>query len=116
MSFPQYLQGRAIQTGCEWRLSIRVNSPVAELYPTNAKFTAHVRRDVEGPVLATLSSDTNTIRRINGNSLELVIPASASRDWPAGKVFLDVLRTDPAQPVHLGFQLEIPVKRSITRL
>lgn len=116
MSYSQYLQGKAIQTGCEWRLKIKIVSSALEPFPTSARFTAQVRDTAEGPIKATLSSATNTITRVDGNTLELLLNGTITAGWKEGKVLMDVIRTDLPQKIHLGFDLEIPVKRSITRL
>lgn len=117
MSYNQYLQGKAIQTGCEWRLKIKINSSALAVFPTTAKFSSQIRQDnTDGKVLATLSSEAATIVRVDGNSLELILKADVTADWNAGVVVLDIVRTDLSQKVHLGFDLEIPVKRTVTRL
>lgn len=116
MSYTQYLQGKAIQTGCEWRLKIKIVSTALETFPTTAKFTAHVRANPDSPVLATLTTAAGHIKRVDGSSIEIILPGTMSVNWSAGKVVMDVVRTDLTDKIHLGFDLEIPVKRSITRL
>lgn len=116
MSYNQYLQGKAIQTGCEWRLKIKVTSSALAAFPTTAKFTSQIRKDdADGVVLATLTSAAGTIIRVDGNSIELVLKGSETAEWKSGTVVLDIIRTDLTQKIHLGFDLEIPVKRSVTR-
>lgn len=116
MSYAQYLRGRAIQTGCEWRLKIKIASSALEVFPETATFTAQVRNNTDAPVKATLSTAAGTIIRVDGNTLELVLKGTDTADWTEGKVVMDVVRTDLTQQIHLGFDLEIPVKRTITRL
>jgi hypothetical protein len=116
MSYNQYLQGKVIQTGCEWRLKIKIASTALEPFPAGAKFTAQVRADADSPVLATLTTDAGNINRVDATSIEIVLPGAASANWSRGKVVMDVVRTDTPELIHLGFDLEIPVKRSITRL
>lgn len=117
MTYNQYLQGKAIQTGCEWRLKIKVNSSALATFPETATFSASIRQDdPEGEVLVTLSTAAGTIIRVDGNTLELVLNGSDSASWKAGHVVMDIIRTDLTQKIHLGFDLEIPVKRTITRL
>ena len=117
MSYNQYLQGKAIQTGCEWRLKIKITSSALAAFPTTARFSASVRRDsADGDLLITMSSAAGSVIRVDGNTLELVLKGTDTAAWSAGTVVLDVIRTDLTQKIHLGFELEIPVKRSVTRL
>ncbi|MBD9511648.1 hypothetical protein IB265_33370 [Ensifer sp. ENS10] len=116
MSYSQYLKGKAIQTGCEWRLKIKVVSTALAAFPSTAKFTAQVRVDADSPVLATLTTQAGNIIRVDDTSIEIVLPGSISAEWSSGKVVMDVVRTDLTDKIHLGFDLEIPVKRSVTRL
>lgn len=117
MSYSQYLKGRAIQTGCEWRLKIKINSAALAAFEAGAQFTAQVRANANDEVaLATLTTAAGNIIRVDSTSIEIVLPGTASVNWSAGKVVMDVIRTDLTQKVHLGFDLEIPVKRSITRV
>ena len=116
MSYTQYLQGKAIQSGCEWRLKIKIASEALAIFPTTATFVAQVRETLDGPVLAELTTAATTIVRVDNNTLEFVLLPSVTAEWGEGIVIMDVIRTDQTQPTHLGFDLEIPVKRSITRL
>jgi len=115
VSYSQYLQGKAIQTGCDWRLKITINSAALEEFPSNAHFLAHIRDHADGPLKAALSTEDGTITRMNSKTIELIIPATVSASWQAGTVVMDVLRVDTSTPIHLGFDLEVPVKRTITR-
>lgn len=115
-SYNHYLQGKAIQTGCEWRLKFKIISEALVSFPPSAKFVAHVRDTYDGPLKAELTTENGRVIRVSGNELELVLPAEVTKNWEAGKVVMDVIRTDLTQPIHLGFDLEIPVKRSVTRL
>lgn len=117
MSYSQYLKGRAIQTGCEWRLKIKITSTALEPFPVGATFTAQVRRTADAEeALATLTTAAGKIVRVDNTSIEIVLDGAVTEDWPAGKVVMDVVRTDLTEKIHLGFDLEIPVKRSITRV
>lgn len=117
MTYNQYLQGKAIQTGCEWRLKIKINSAALAAFPASARFSASIRKeDTDGDVLTTLSTSSGSIIRVDGNTLELVLPDSVSANWESGTVVMDIIRTDLTQKIHLGFDLKIPVKRTITRL
>lgn len=117
MSYNQYLQGKAIQTGCEWRLKIKITSSALAVFPTTAKFSATIRKDsADGVELVTLSSEAGSIMRVDGNTIELLLKGTDTANWSAGTVVMDVIRTDLTQKIHLGFDLEIPVKRTITRI
>lgn len=117
MSYSQYLKGRAIQTGCEWRLKIKITSTALAAFPVGAQFTAQIRRKAEDETaLATLTTAAGHITRVDDTSIEVMLPGAMSANWSGGKVVMDIVRTDLSQNVHLGFDLEIPVKRSITRV
>ena len=117
MSYTQYLKGRAIRTGTEWRLKFTINSTALEAFPVDATFVSQIRATPESTeVLATLTSENGGVTRVSGNQIELYLPADASKNWSSGKVVLDVIRTDAGDDVHLGFDLKIPVKRSVTRI
>lgn len=116
MSYDHYLQGKAIRTGCDWALRITVVSSALEPFPANAQFKAHVRNTVDGPLLVELTTAGGGVVRRSNTEIELRIPGSVSKEWKDGSVVMDVIRTDALNPVHLGFDLEIPVKRSVTRL
>lgn len=117
MSYNQYLQGKAIQTGCEWRLKIKIVSSALETFPSTATFSASIRKnDADGDVLTTLSTAAGSVIRVDGNTIELVLSGPDTEAWTSGTVVMDVIRTDLTQKIHLGFDLEIPVKRSITRV
>lgn len=115
-SYSQYLPAKAIQTGCEWRLKIKIVSSAIAAFSVGAAFTAHIRDTIDGPEKAVLSTASGTITRIDGNTLEFVIGQAVTADWSEGSVIMDVIRTDLTAKIHLGFDLVIPVKRSITRL
>lgn len=116
MSYNQYLQGKAIRTGTEWRLKITINSSALAVFPPSASFKAQFRFEEDGPVAAELHTWTGTIWRVDGNSLEFYLPGTFTKHWHSGQVLMDCVRVDLTQPVHLGFDLVIPVKRSITEV
>ncbi|NIH77442.1 hypothetical protein FHV99_004694 [Ochrobactrum sp. P20RRXII] len=116
MSFKQYLQAKAIHTGTEWRLSFIVTTSGSAPFPASGKFRAQFRDKPDGKVLADLTTANGGIVRINDNSINLVLPSSASKAWHVDSVVTDIVRTDLTNPVHLGFTLKIPVRRSITQV
>lgn len=114
--YTQYLQGKVINTGCEWTLQFRLASADFPEFPVSAKFHCQFRaEDVDGPVLADLTSVNGKIVRINGTTLQLILSGADTAGWTVAKAVADVIRTDLPEPQHLGFTLEIPVKRTITR-
>lgn len=115
MAYAQYIKGKAIQTGCEWRMKIQISSPDLEVFEPTATFLAHVRESTDGALLAVLSTANGNIERVDGKTIEVSIPGDVSSNWTVSKAVLDILRTDGGENIHLGFDLEIPVKRTITR-
>lgn len=107
--------GKIIQSGYGWTLRVTVGKDTA-LFPSNATFKAQVRRSPEVPdVLYEMTTDNGGITRFNGNSLDLNIPGSVTKDWPSRKAYIDIVRTDTPQPIHLGFRLTVPVQLPVTR-
>lgn len=114
--YAQYIPGKCIRTGCEWRLQFRIKSGVGDFGP-NARFTAQVRENnADGKLLATLKTEYGSVLRIDERTILLVLPDRESRDWTCDQVVLDIIRTDLSQIYNLGFKLTIPVVRSVTRL
>lgn len=116
MSYKLYLPARGIRTGSDWVLKIEVRSASLEVFPTDATFVSQVRETLDGPVIAELTTANEGVVRISGNELELRIRGDITRDWLYSEVVLDVLRTDALNSVHLGFDMKVPVKRSVTRI
>lgn len=116
MSYAQYLQGRAIRTGCEWRLKIHISASAASLFPDTARFVSQFRDGIDGSLKLTLSSEAGTIIRVDENTLEFVVPGAETVSWPDGTVVMDVIRVDLTERIHLGFDLEIPVRGTVTRI
>jgi hypothetical protein len=115
--YTSYLRGRAIQTGADWRVRIKVVSPDLEAFPESARFLAQMREtNADGPVKIEMTTENTRITRVDGQTLDLSLKGVDSVDWQEGVVVLDVLRVDLTSPVHLGFDMKIPVKRSITRV
>jgi hypothetical protein len=116
MTFSQYITGKAIQTGSDWELTLRFASEAGSaLFPVDASFLAHMVDKATGEVAAGLSSVNGLIERIDGQTLKLTLSADQTKDWKDRIVAFDIIRVDTAEPVHLGFDVEIPVKRSVTR-
>lgn len=116
MSYSQYLRGKAIQTGCDWSLVIKITSAALETFSEDATFAAHVRPSVDGELLVGLTTADGHIVRSSSDTIELSIDGATTENWTVKSVVMDIIRTDGTAPVHLGFDLEIPVKRTITRL
>ena len=105
--------GPAIIIGYEYRLQIEADT---DFFPAEAQLTGQLRSKVSAaPVLATLSTSNDRIRRISARKLEVVIPPEATATLMPGSAVLDLVRTDLTPPRHLAFLLEIPVVRPVTR-
>lgn len=106
-------QGPAVLIGYEYALQLEA---AAGIFPSGAQFVAQVRaKRSSADLIATLTSDNGGLIRINDQTLEIRIPASATGMMTAGAVFIDIVRTDTIPPRHLQFSLEIPVTVPITR-
>ena len=111
-----YVPGSVIQTGSKWELTLNFASASSSIFSEDAAFLSNVINGETGEILAVLSTATGEIERVSGNVLKLTIPGGLTADWMVDVVWLDILRIDAGDPVHLGFDLEIPVNRSVTRL
>ena len=108
------IRGKAIQAGYEWRLRVIVKG--VGTFAPDATFVCQFRRTPDDEIVqAEISTADDTIRRINHETIELVLPGTDSADWTFDKAFLDVVRTDLGALQHLGFRLTVPVRRAITR-
>lgn len=115
-SYDQFLQGKAIQTGCEWRLRFKITSTALAVFSPTSRFSAQFREKIDGPVLIELTTANGGIVRVDNNTLELVLKSTDTVSWKNQSVMTDIVRTDLPQKIHLGFDLIIPVKRSVTRV
>jgi hypothetical protein len=105
--------GPAIVAGYNWSLRIEADTLA---FPAGVAITGHVRRKVGDAVpLATLSTSTGEIARVDDTHIDIVIPGSASADWKAGTVVMDFVRTDVDPDAYLGFILTVPVVLPVTR-
>lgn len=107
--------GKIIQAGYGWTMRIVIGEDTT-LLPVGATFRAQVRRDPEvNDVLYEMTTANGAITRVSGNTLDLSIPGTATAGWPSRRAFIDIVRTDTPQPIHLGFRLVVPVQQPITR-
>lgn len=109
------VDGAPIRIGYEWRQRLSVPTTPAP-FPSGVTFTSHVRANrSDTTVLATLTTDNGGLVRISDTEIDIVIPVSATTVMQAGTVVMDIVRTDTAPDVHLGFELKIPVILPVTR-
>lgn len=105
--------GPAVVAGYDYRLRIELDAP---LLPAGATLVGHVRaRPSAADLLATLTTENGGLTILTDYELEILIPGAATAALPAGRLALDIARTDLTPPRHLGFGLEIPVTIPVTR-
>jgi len=105
--------GGAIIAGYRWSVRLELD---ADAFPEGVVITGHVRRRIEDEmVLATISTANGGVVRVNSRTIDLVIAGTISRNWSAGEVVLDLVRTDTDPDSYLGFRLTVPVMRPVTR-
>jgi len=114
-TYSQYAPANVLQTGSDWELTLNFSSESSSIFPSEAVFHSNVISKNSGRVLAVLTTANGGVERVNGNTLKMTILGEDTSDWDETAVRLDVLRVDESDPVHLGFDLEIPVTRSVTR-
>jgi hypothetical protein len=106
-------EGPAVLIGYAWRLQIEAEAPV---FAEEARYAGQIReRAGAAEVLATLTSGDHGILRISDTVLELALRPDQTAGLAPGRVVLDLVRTDLAPDLHLGFLLELPVIQPVTR-
>jgi hypothetical protein len=85
-------------------------------FPMDARFVAHVRPSTaSATLLATLSTDDETLRLLDPSILRMTFRASATRSWTVDSVVVDVVRLDVPSPELVGFRAQIDFRRTVTR-
>jgi hypothetical protein len=115
------LRGKAIQAGYDWSLKIAFTGETSPEFSEDATFAAHVRKTPESSeLLASLTTANEGVVRLDDHTIVLTIAGTVSANWLPNaaerKVFIDIVRTDEDPDVHLGFRLQVPVVKPITRL
>lgn len=106
-------EGPAVLIGYAWRLQIEAEAPV---FAEGASYAGQLReRPNAADVLTTLTSADHGILRMSDTVLELALRPDQTADLVPGRVVLDLVRTDLAPDLHLGFLLELPVILPVTR-
>lgn len=107
------VEGPAILVGYAYRLQIETEAP---LFAEGCILHAHIRvKPSAAEILAELSSQDGSLRRLSDHLLDLTIPPAATAVMPVGHVVLDMVRRDVTPALPLGFSLEIPVMLPVTR-
>lgn len=105
--------GPAIVAGYNWSLRIEADTAA---FPVGVAITGHVRRKVgDAAPLATLSTATGEIVRVDDRHIDITIDGDASKEWKPGTVVMDFVRTDVDPDAYLGFKLTVPVELPVTR-
>lgn len=106
-------EGPIILIGYEYRLQLQAE---ADLFPEGASFAGQVRSTIAAAsMVAELSTAAGSVLRLDGRTLEIVLPPEVTAGLAPGGVVLDLVRTDLTPDRHLGFLLEIPVALPVTR-
>ena len=106
-------EGPVILIGYEYRLQLLAE---ADLFPEGASFAGQVRSVITATsVVAELSTAAGSVLRVDGRTLEIVLPPDVTASLAPGGIVLDLVRTDLVPPRHLAFILEIPVVQPVTR-
>jgi hypothetical protein len=107
-------EGPVILIGYQYRLQLQAE---ADLFPEGASFVGQVRSAVTAATMvAELSTAAGSVLRVDGRTLEIVLPPDVTASLSPGGIVLDLVRTDLTPDRHLGFVLEIPVVLPVTRL
>ena len=106
-------EGPVILIGYEYRLQLQAE---ADLFPEGASFAGQVRSAISAStIVAELSSAAGSVLRVDGRTLEIVLPPDVTASLAPGGIVLDLVCTDLTPDRHLGFVLEIPVALPVTR-
>ena len=107
-------EGPVILIGYEYRLQLQAE---AALFPEGASFAGQVRGAISAATMvAEVSSAAGSVLRVDGRTLEIVLPPDLTASLAPGGIVLDLVRTDLTPDRHLGFVLEIAVVLPVTRL
>jgi hypothetical protein len=107
-------EGPAIVMGYAYRLRLEAEGP---LFPEGVRLVAQVRATVSADqVLAQLSTEQGGgLARVSDTLLDIEMTAQVTSVCPLGSVVMDFVRLDTDPDLYLGFALEIPVQRPVTR-
>lgn len=106
-------QGIALVAGYLWSIRIEMDEAA---FPVGVAVKGQVRYKVADPiVLAHLSTIDGSLIRVNDTQIDVIIDGDISKDWKAGDVVFDLVRTDLDPDQYLGFQMVVPVVRTVTR-
>ena len=110
----QISEGPAIVMGYAYRLSLEAEGP---LFPAGLELVAQIRASVGADqLLAQLSTEAGGgLTRVSDTRLDIEISAQDPSLCPLGSVVMDFVRRDTEPDLYLGFTLEIPVVRPVTR-
>jgi hypothetical protein len=107
----------AIARGYPYKMRLWV-SPVSEgeprPFPEGCSLLADVAVFLGGPAVASLSTESGTIVRIDDDTIELTIPGAATALLTNTSAQLDLVRTDPTPDEWLGLQVSLPVVQPVT--
>jgi len=109
--------GPVIQQGYRFAMRLEVVTTPG-LFPSGVALTAHVKaKRTDAAPLVVLSTGTGELVRVSDTVLDVVIPASATADFPVTKdatVIMDFVRTDTDEPQPLAFSVQVPVILPVT--
>lgn len=102
-----------IRPGFVWSAVIALPTTPA-LFPAGTRLRAQMRTSVDGPVLASLTTENGALTVLDDKRVEITIAGRLSRGWSDGFVLLDLVRVDLPEDKHLNITLKIAIKRSVT--
>lgn len=103
-----------IPIGYQYRLRLK-SQGAGVMFPAGATYTAQVRSDETGEVLATLTTAGGGFVRVSDTELDVVMTAAQTQAFPVGAVVFDWVRTDGIDQ-HGGYIVTVPTFRPITRV
>lgn len=103
---------KPIYAGFVWEATVEFRTTPA-LFPPGTRLLARVRSVVDGPVLATLTTENGALKILDEANLGFTINGRLTRGWTAGFVYLELIRTDLDPEQHLGIRLKVAVSRPI---
>jgi len=106
------IRGQALVFGYDFKM--RLNA-TADIFPAGIAMTAHVRAEIDGPILATLSTANGKLVRAGNRDLDITISGTDSVNWTAPSIILDIVRTDTTPDEYLGIVLTITTSKAVTR-
>lgn len=102
-----------IYIGYPWSLVLRISAS-EPVFPESCQLKTDIRRATGAPLLATLSTESGGLTRLDDERIEISISPEQSARMREGSVQMDLVRTDVQPSKHLGIFIKVRVELPVT--